>query len=298
MAANIASCSALIRQAAAAGATLICTPENTARMTALTQKSTPTAAADPTAPSAPLPPSALSFAGHPVLVALSALARELHVHILVGSIAVRVEGASGTDRRFANRSVLLAPRGSSSPEDSSSIVAVYDKLHLFDVPSLNGSESYLESARVRGGSEAVLVDLSSGLGVAGARLGMSVCYDLRFPHLYRALAQAGASLLAVPSAFTVVTGEAHWETLLRARAIETGAFVLAPAQVGTHPGNRRTYGHSLIVDPWGKVIADAGGEHTGIITATIDLADVDRARARVPSLLHDKPFTLRKVESS
>jgi predicted amidohydrolase len=177
---------------------------------------------------------------------------------------------------------------------------MYDKLHLFDVPSLNGSETYLESARVRPGSEAVLVDCSSndvdGLG-EGVRIGMSVCYDLRFPQLYRALAQAGASILTVPSAFTVVTGAAHWHALLRARAIETGCFVLAAAQVGTHPGSRKTYGHSLIVNPWGEILADAGGEGAGIIVAEIDLDEVTQARNRVPSLLHDRPFTLKTVRA-
>jgi len=325
MDANIRSCSALIRQAAAAGARLICTPENTARMTALTQKTaTPAASpaavpaaaaaacekASPAAPSSNVP----SFAGHPVVTALSVLAAELNVWILIGSIAVRAEGDAGAatapsaspDRRFLNRSVLVAPSSRSAPADrsdksafASQVVAVYDKLHLFDVPSLNGAESYLESARVRAGSEAVLVDCSSGadgLG-EGVALGLSVCYDLRFPQLYRALAQAGASILTVPSAFTVVTGQAHWHALLRARAIETGCFVLAPAQVGTHPGARRTYGHSLIVSPWGEVLADAGGDDSGpgVVVVEIDLSEVGKARSRVPSLLHDRPFTLRTV---
>jgi predicted amidohydrolase len=265
------------------------------------------------------PSSAPSFAGHPVVTALSALAAELNVFILIGSIAVRVDD-DDADRRFYNRSVLLGPsprnatpasgaaasHAAAASSSSSQVLAVYDKLHLFDVPSLNGSETYLESARVRPGSEAVLVDCSSsdvvdggnGLG-EGVRIGMSVCYDLRFPQLYRALAQAGASILTVPSAFTVVTGAAHWHALLRARAIETGCFVLAAAQVGTHPGSRKTYGHSLIVNPWGEILADAGGEEqgAGIIVAEIDLDEVNQARNRVPSLLHDRAFTLKTVRA-
>ena len=345
MEANIRSCSDLVRQAAAQGARLVCTPENTARMSAFTQKqaaaapmasgndsgSGAVAASAPRAAAAPAP----AFVGHPVLTALSALAAELNVWILVGSIAVRPDddpfadaAATAADKRFSNRSVLLAPTpklthsqaqaaeltsaAAAGPSSSSAaaltsaaplpsqVVAHYDKIFLFDVPSLNGSESYLESARVRSGSEAVVADCSSsvaegGLG-AGVAIGMSVCYDLRFPQLYRSLAQAGASILAVPAAFTVVTGQAHWHALLRARAIETGSFVIAPAQVGTHPGDRRTYGHSLIVDPWGTIVADAGGDSTGIIVAELDLALVAQARNRIPSLLHDRPFVVSKKQ--
>lgn len=328
MQANIEACSKLIRQAAAAGATLVCTPENTARMTALTQKTaaTPTTA-DPAAPSAasssavtaapaPVPPP---FSNHPVLTALSALASELNIFILVGSIAVRpelTEAEAAEDKRVCNRSVLLAPRARQQPSASSlssfpstatspplsQVVACYDKIHLFDVPSLNGAESYLESARIRPGSSAPVVSLpdllpsSASTPALSAQLGMTICYDLRFPALFRGLAQAGANLITVPSAFTVVTGRAHWHALLRARAIETGAYIIAPAQVGLHPGARTTYGHSLIVDPWGTVLADAGGEQPGILVAEIDLATVQDVRRRIPSLTHDRPFEIVKVQ--
>jgi predicted amidohydrolase len=203
------------------------------------------------------------------------VAAELGVWLLIGSIAVR---AGEPDGRFANRSVLLGPDGA--------VRARYDKIHMFDV-ELQGGERYRESAAFRPGGRAVLAE------AAGARLGMTVCYDIRFPHLYRDLARAGAEILTVPSAFTVPTGTAHWHTLLRARAIETGAFVLAPAQTGTHPARegtpRRTYGHSLAVAPWGEVIAD-GGEAPGVSFVEIDLGEVARARTMIPSLAHDRPY--------
>ena len=348
MQANIDTCSQLIRQAAAAGATLVCTPENTARMTALTQKTAAVAApADPASAAAPAASSFSSvaaasapasspppFSTHPVLTALSALASELNIFILVGSIAVRPEQAETEaaaaqaagqmeDKRVCNRSVLLAPRprlpaassssfssapAASAPSSLSQVVACYDKIHLFDVPALNGAESYLESARIRPGDCAPVVaipDLLSPLPSSSSpspspslcvQLGMTICYDLRFPALFRSLAQAGANVIVVPSAFTVVTGRAHWHALLRARAIETGAYIVAPAQVGVHPGSRTTYGHSLIVDPWGTVMADAGGDHPGIIVADIDLATVQEVRRKIPSLTHDRPFTIHKVQ--
>jgi predicted amidohydrolase len=178
------------------------------------------------------------------------------------------------DGRVANRSLLVDATGH--------VAARYDKIHLFDV-DLGPSESYRESDVIAPGDRLVVAPTPWG------RLGLSVCYDLRFPHLYRALAKAGADFLAIPAAFTRTTGAAHWHVLVRARAIETGCYVLAPAQCGTHAEGRLTFGHSLIVDPWGTVLADAGGE-TGVITAEIDAAQVAEARRRVPALSHDRAF--------
>jgi len=206
---------------------------------------------------------------HPGLAAFRALARDTGKWLLVGSLTIRLDGD-----RLANRSFLI--------DASGGIAATYDKIHMFDV-QLAGGESYRESATYRSGAAARIAPTPFGV------LGLTVCYDVRFPQLYRALAQAGAELLSVPSAFTVPTGRAHWHVLLRARAIETGCFVFAPAQCGTHAGGRKTYGHSLIVDPWGAILAEAG-EEPGIITADIDLAKVAEARAAVPALSHDRPF--------
>ena len=197
--------------------------------------------------------------------------------LLIGSVAVdiaREPGVPEGERRLANRSYLIDAQGA--------IVARYDKIHMFDV-DLAGGESYRESNAFRPGGEAVLAPTPWGV------LGMTVCYDLRFPQLYRGLAQEGADFLAIPSAFTVPTGKAHWHVLLRARAIETGCFVLAPAQWGEHAEGRHTYGHSLIVDPWGEVLADAG-EGVGIVSARIDPARIAEARRMVPSLRHDRTF--------
>ncbi len=195
--------------------------------------------------------------------------------LLIGSLGLKTHDADG---RFANRSFLIAPDGG--------IAAQYDKIHMFDV-NVSETEVYRESSGYRPGSAAVVADTPLG------RIGMTVCYDVRFPQLYRHLAQAGAQIITVPAAFNHLTGQAHWETLLRARAIETGCFILAPAQTGFHAeahGNgRRTHGHSLCIAPWGEILAD-GGEQPGITYADIDLAEVDRARARVPSLTHDRPF--------
>ena len=198
------------------------------------------------------------------------LARETGAWILAGSMAVKLAG----EDRLANRSYLFAPDGG--------IAARYDKIHMFDVDLARG-ESYRESSQFRPGEATVVVETTF------AQVGLSVCYDLRFPALYRTLAQAGAQILTIPSAFAVATGRAHWHTLLRARAIETGCFVLAPAQTGTHAEGRKTYGHSLIVDPWGEVLAD-GSEEVGIVTAELDLARIAEARQMVPSLQHDRPF--------
>jgi predicted amidohydrolase len=208
---------------------------------------------------------------HPMLASFRGLARETGAHLLLGSIIVRMEG----DGRLANRSFLIAPDGG--------ILARYDKIHMFDV-DLPGGESYRESAVFKPGEGTALAALPWGL------LGLTVCYDLRFPQLYRALAQGGADFLTVPSAFTVPTGKAHWHVLLRARAIENGCFVFAPAQCGEHAEGRKTYGHSLIVAPWGEVLAEAG-EEPDFILAEIDPAKVAEARRAVPSLGHDRPFT-------
>ena len=199
--------------------------------------------------------------------------RQLHI----GSLAIKLD-----DTRVANRSYLIDPQGG--------IAAQYDKLHLFDV-DLAGGESYRESHHARPGGKAVLVDLPFG------RLGLSICYDLRFPQLYRALATAGAEFIAVPAAFTRQTGEAHWRVLVRARAIETGAFVLAAAQGGLHENGRSTYGHSIIVSPWGEVLAEMG-EDSGVIFADIDLEQSAEARARIPSLQHGRAFEMEVVDVS
>jgi predicted amidohydrolase len=199
------------------------------------------------------------------------LARALGIFVHVGSLAVRA-----TADKAVNRSFLIDRRGD--------IVARYDKIHMFDV-DLKGGESYRESRSYRPGELAVVSDLPWG------RLGLTVCYDLRFPALYRALAEAGATFLAIPSAFTRQTGEAHWHVLMRARAIENGSFVLAAAQGGDHENGRATFGHSLVVDPWGRVIAE-GGSEPGVILADVDPAEVATARARIPSLQHGRRFEI------
>ena len=192
-----------------------------------------------------------------------------------GGRARCANGETEGEERLANRSFLLDATGG--------IVARYDKIHMFDI-DLPGGESYRESNAYRPGGRTVVAETPWG------RLGMSVCYDVRFPQLYRALAQAGADFLGVPVVFTVPTGRAHWHVLLRARAIENGCFVFAPAQWGEHTAGRKSYGHSLIVDPWGEVLAD-GGEAVGIVTARIDPARIAEARRSVPSLTHDRAFT-------
>jgi predicted amidohydrolase len=206
------------------------------------------------------------------LKAFQALAAELKVHLHIGSLALKA-----SPERAANRSFLISPNGE--------ILASYDKIHMFDIDLENG-ESYRESANYQPGETAVLTDLPWG------RLGLTICYDLRFPALFRALAEAGASFISVPSAFTKKTGEAHWHTLLRARAIENGCYILAAAQGGLHPNKRETFGHSLIVDPWGTVIAE-GGTDPGVITAEIDPAKVVAVRKSIPSLQHGRRFSVR-----
>ena len=205
------------------------------------------------------------------LATLREVARKLSIFIHIGSLAVRA-----SREKAANRSFLIDRKGE--------VVARYDKIHMFDVDLANG-ESYRESNSYRAGELAVVADLPWG------RLGLTVCYDLRFPALYRALAEAGASFLAIPSAFTKQTGEAHWHVLMRARAIENGCFVFAAAQGGKHENGRETFGHSLVVDPWGKIIAEGGTEPV-VIFAEVDPAQVATARARIPSLRHGRRFEL------
>ena len=214
-------------------------------------------------------------ASDPVLAGLRDRAAKRGVWLLIGSLALKTDDPDG---RFANRSFLIAPDGA--------IAARYDKIHMFDV-TLSEAERYRESDGFRPGNRAVVADTPF------ARIGLSICYDLRVPQLYRALAGAGAQILTVPAAFAVATGRAHGEVLLRARAIETGAFVLAPAQCGTHPATtgraRETWGHSLAVAPWGEVLADAG-DRPGVALVDLDLDRVAEARGRVPSLSHDRDF--------
>lgn len=212
-----------------------------------------------------------SEAEHPGIPFFADLARETGAWILAGTLGVLQD-----DQRVANRSYLFNPQGQA--------VSHYDKIHMFDV-DLKDGESYRESATFRPGERAVVAATPWG-GV-----GMTICYDVRFPYLHRALAKAGASIITAPAAFTVPTGRAHWHTLLRARAIETGCFVVAPAQTGTHDEGRQTYGHSLIIAPWGEVLADAG-EEVGVITADLDMARAEEARRMVPALGHDRDFTV------
>lgn len=253
---NIRSASALIRDARKRGADFVATPENTTLMApdggAKLERSFPEA-------------------DDKALPAFRALAEELGIWLLIGSLAIKVD-----EGKTANRSFLVDPHGR--------IAARYDKIHLFDV-DLPSGESYRESRTVAGGGTAVIADLPWG------RVGLSVCYDLRFPQLYRSLAKAGAFALTVPSAFTETTGRAHWHVLLRARAIENGAFVIAPAQGGLHANGRKTFGHSLIVGPWGDVLAEAGTEPS-VILAEIDPAASIDARARIPNLQHDRVFAM------
>ena len=251
---NRAALDHLIRKAKAAGADFIMTPEVSDMLE---------------------PRRALGFAKaraedrHRTLAAMRALAAELETWLLLGSMVVRL-----SDERLANRSFLIGPDGG--------VRARYDKIHMFDV-AVGDGQTYRESSAYRPGERAVLASLPWG------RLGMTICYDLRFPRLYRDLARAGAAFLAAPSAFTRVTGQAHWHILLRARAIECGAYMFAPAQCGIHDGGRETYGHSLIVAPWGEVLADRG-EEPGVLLAEIDPAEVARVRGLVPAPRHDRRF--------
>ncbi|MES1201905.1 MAG: carbon-nitrogen hydrolase family protein [Pseudomonadota bacterium] len=248
-AANRAQALPFIREAASAGARLICTPENSLRLDRDRERML-----------AGVGPEN----GDADLLAWGRMAQELGVWLLMGSGAI----ATGDGKVF-NRSFLF--------DDAGKIKARYDKINLFDV-TLGGGETYKESATVEGGGKAVLVE-----GPMGAKIGMTICYDLRFPTLYNALARAGAEIITIPAAFTVPTGQAHWETLLRARAIETGAFVVAPAQGGRHEDGRSTWGHSMIIDPWGKVLAKLDHDEPGYIVSDLDLDAVADARSKIPA---------------
>lgn len=261
VATNLEEALRLIRVATAEGAEFIATPEMTNLLDIRPWQARPKIKLE---------------AEDACLDALSALAAELGVTLLIGSLAV----ALPDDDRFANRSFLIGPDGS--------VLARYDKIHMFDVEVGDG-QTYRESKAYRAGREAVLARTPI------AQVGMTICYDVRFPHLYRTLAQAGAELITVPAAFTRVTGAAHWHALLRARAIETGCFVLASAQGGLHEDGRETYGHSLIISPWGEIMAEAKGEEPGIIFADLDLDQVAKARARIPALHNDQEIRLTRL---
>jgi predicted amidohydrolase len=252
----LAQAEPLIREAAAGGAQFIATPEGTNFLQRDRAKMFEILA----------PPEA-----DPCVRGLTALAAEHGVWLLIGSALVRRE-----DGGAANRSMLIDPKGQ--------IAAIYDKIHMFDVDLPTG-ERARESEAYTPGGEAVVADTHFG------RLGLTVCYDMRFPQLYRALAQAGAEVITVPSAFTRPTGEAHWEVLLRARAIETGSFVLAPAQGGRHADGRGTWGHSLIIGPWGEILARSDNDEPGVIAATLDLDAAARARQAIPALKNGRAFT-------
>jgi predicted amidohydrolase len=254
--ANLDTAVRLIKEAKDAGADYVLTPEMTNIMEVKRERLFATIVAEESDAS---------------LAAFRELARKLGIFVHVGSLAIKLLAD-----KAANRSFLIDRQGE--------IVARYDKIHMFDVDLTNG-ESYRESRSYRAGEIAVVVDLPWG------RLGLTVCYDLRFPALYRALAEAGSSFLAIPSAFTRQTGEAHWHVLLRARAIENGSFVLAAAQGGKHENGRETYGHSLVVDPWGRILAE-GGTEPGVVLASIDPAEVAAARAKIPSLQHGRRFEI------
>ncbi|HVV94990.1 MAG TPA: carbon-nitrogen hydrolase family protein [Hyphomicrobiales bacterium] len=261
VAANIDAASRLIGEAADAGAAYVQTPE----MTSILERDRKALFAAVT-----------EEAQDPALAAFRDLARSRKIWLHAGSLAIRTEG-----ERVANRAFLIDPTGE--------IAASYDKIHMFDV-DLPLGESWRESNTYRPGETAVAADLPWG------RLGLTICYDLRFPALHQALAEAGAEFLAVPAAFTRQTGEAHWHVLLRARAIETGSFVLAAAQGGHHEDGRDTFGHSLIVDPWGRILAE-GGTEPGVVLATIDPVLVEDARSRIPVLANGRRFALKTPES-
>ena len=255
-AANLAAALKLIDEAKAAGADYVLTPEMTNILAAKREQ---------------LFAKIVAEEHDTTLTTLRDVARKLAIYIHIGSLAIKA-----SPEKAANRSFLIDRRGE--------VVARYDKIHMFDV-DLAGGESYRESDTYRPGELAMIADLPWG------RLGLTVCYDLRFPALYRALAEAGASFLAIPSAFTRQTGEAHWHVLQRARAIENGCFVLAAAQGGKHENGRETYGHSLVVNPWGRILAE-GGTEPGVVMAQIDPSEIVAARSRIPSLHHGRRFEL------
>ena len=265
---NLQQADLLIREAASSGARYIQTPENTALME--------------TDPRLVLL-EAQQFETGSVLASFRSLARELKICLHIGSVAIKPAGRN----RLLNRSCLIDPDGR--------LIAHYDKIHLFDV-DLPGGESYRESDNFDAGTQAFITPLPVALDPA-PKLGFTICYDLRFPQLFRMLAKSGAQIIAVPAAFTRQTGELHWKILLRARAIETGCYILAAAQGGKHENGRETWGHSLIASPQGEVIAEAKGNDPQILVADLDLSLVDSARAQIPALNHDRPFEIIDMSS-
>ena len=260
MDANLEAASALVRDAADNGAQMVLLPENVSLMGTNREQALA---------------MAMPEARHKALPVFTELAREKGVWLMVGSLSVRLDEAAAAEDMLANRSLLISDQGE--------VMVRYDKIHMFDV-NIEGGESHRESETYRPGAQAVVAATPWG------GLGMTICYDLRFPYLYRSLAQAGAHFMSVPSAFTRVSGRAHWHVLLRARAVETGCYIFAPAQCGDHANDRQTYGHSLIIDPWGKILAEAG-ESPCVIAADIDPSRVAAVRAMIPSLKHDRKFT-------
>ena len=253
---NIDDAARLIEQAARSGAELVVTPECTNIVERDAQK---------------LFPKLFAPDEDPAVMGFADIARTHRIWLLAGSFAQKI-----SDDRAVNRSHLFAPDGT--------LAATYDKIHMFDV-GLGGGETYSESTHYKPGDTAVIAE------AAGAKLGLTICYDVRFASLYRRLAQAGAQVIAVPSAFTRPTGRAHWEVLLRARAIETGSFILAAAQGGHHDDGRNTWGHSMIVDPWGKIVAELDHDEPGVLNADLELDAVADARTRIPALRHDREIT-------
>lgn len=254
---NLVDAEAMVREAAGRGAAYVQTPE----MSNLLERSRE-------ALMAKIAPEAED----PFLARMRAVAADLAVTVHLGSLAIR-----RADGKVANRAFLIGPDGA--------VIARYDKIHMFDVDLPNG-ESWRESATYTAGTEAVVAE------AAGARLGLAICYDIRFPQLFRAYARAGVEVLTAPAAFTRQTGEAHWHVLQRARAVENGAFLVSAAQGGAHEDGRETFGHSVVVDPWGHVLAEAAGDEPGVILATLDLTAAAAARARIPALANERGFTL------
>jgi deaminated glutathione amidase len=257
---NVASMQRLVREAHSTGAIYVQTPEMTGALMR-----------DKSGLRAILRPESTDL----VAASASSLARELRIHVHVGSTAILLD-----DGKVANRGLLFGPDGL--------LVTRYDKIHMFDVDLDNG-ESWRESATYRPGEEARVTDLPFG------RMGFAICYDVRFPQLFRAEALAGAEIMTLPAAFTRQTGEAHWEVLLRARAIENGAFVIAAAQAGLHEDGRETFGHSMIIDPWGRVLASAGGTGEAVITADLDITEVAAARRKIPNLRNAREFQVKET---
>mgnify|MGYP003385782237 CR=1 FL=1 len=257
---NIHTSVDLIRAAANTNASIVVTPE----MTSVINKQAGAVVS-----------AACYEAEDPALKAYQRLAQELAITLVIGSLPIKV-----SDTQCANRCFVIAPNGD--------IAYRYDKIHMFDA-NLGKGDQYRESAEYKAGNKAVMANLNE------AKLGLSICYDLRFPALYQTLAEAGANIICVPAAFTELTGKAHWHVLLRARAIETGAFIIAPAQGGLHEDGRRTYGHTMIINPWGEIVAEVTGEQKeGFISAEIDLEEVEKARYKLPNLQHSRPFTLNE----